>query len=63
MTSVASSLETGAFLVYCLINDTEQLKRSIKDVQEHIEDYSSNYAFDMFLEFADSCKNFPVGNR
>lgn len=57
ITSVISSVETGVFLIYCIMNDVDHFTALIKGIQENIEDYSSNYVFDKFLEVADSRKN------
>lgn len=57
ITSVISLVETGVFLIYCIINDVDHFTVIIKGIQENIEEYSSNYVFDKFLEVADSRKN------
>lgn len=56
VTSVISCLETLIILIYWTMNDVDYFKSSAKMFQENIEEYSSNAAFDTFLEFAESCK-------
>lgn len=56
ITSVLACLQSLMSLVYCMINDTKHFKMIIDDMQENIEDYSSNQVFDKFLEIAEKCK-------
>lgn len=58
--SVMSILEALVVLAYFLINDSDTLKERAREMQENIDDYSSNDVFNRFLEHFERCKNLAV---
>lgn len=56
VTSAVSFLESLMTLIYFTLHDVEYFKNQAKLMQENIEDYSSNSAFDMLLEHFVACK-------
>lgn len=56
ITSIISSGQGAACLAYVIMYDEQYFKKWVKDVQENIEDYSSNQVFDMSLEIIDECE-------
>lgn len=55
-TSIFGALQSLAVLIYALIYDAEYLKTTIKDIEERIDEYSSNEFFDRCLQEAGECE-------
>jgi hypothetical protein len=56
LTSVLSGLQALAALIYFLLHDVNHFKNFFKDMQENIDDYSSNEIFNKFLSLAEDSK-------
>jgi hypothetical protein len=51
ITSVLSAAQSMALLAYCFLKSADDLKAMAEDVMININDYSSNEAFEMSLDF------------
>lgn len=51
ITSFLSILQSMGLLAYCIVNTAEDFKNIATDVKIHIDDYSSNQAFETSLDF------------
>lgn len=56
-TSIFSGIQGSFALIYVLLHDEKHYKNVVKDLEEKIDEFSSNEAFNKLLILAGDCKH------